>query len=77
MAGVAARAVNVVGESLVGETNPYLTRQLQRFAREEGRLPENFNEFANASLDSIPRPPPGMKWAIDSRSIEVKAVETR
>jgi hypothetical protein len=38
-----------------------------------GRLPDNFAEFVNSSLDSIPRPPEGKKWVIDIDSMQVKA----
>jgi hypothetical protein len=38
------------------------------------RLPQSFAEFATVRLDSIPRPPAGKKWVIDTDSFEVKAV---
>ncbi len=61
-------------ETLNGEVNPFLTGQLQIFVQQKGRLPQSFNEFANARLDSIPRPPAGKSWAIDSSSSEIKAI---
>jgi hypothetical protein len=74
---VGTRAENAVRETADGEVNPSLTRQLQIFVQETGRLPQSFIEFANARLDGIPRPPGGKKWAIDSRSTEVKAVNVK
>ncbi len=75
--GVAARAENNIRESVAGEVNPFLTRQLHVFIQEKGRLPQNFNEFANIKLDSVPRPPAGKHWAIDGSRSEVKAVDAQ
>jgi len=72
--GVATRANNTVGDSLAGEVDPYLTGQLQMFIQQQGRLPKSFSEFVNKRLDSVPRPPAGKKWAIDSSTAEVKVV---
>jgi hypothetical protein len=74
---VAARTENGVRENLVGEVNPILTAQLHIFVQQKGRLPQSFNEFVNARLDSVPRPPAGKRWAIDSSSSEVKAVDAQ
>jgi hypothetical protein len=76
-AAVGTRAENAVRETVDGELNPSLTRQLQIFVQEKGRLPQTFGEFANARLDSIPRPPAGKKWVIDSSAAEVKAVSVQ
>ena len=55
---------NGVRENLAGEVNPSLTAQLHIFVQQKGRLPQSFNEFVNARLDSIPsRPPAGKRWA--------------
>jgi hypothetical protein len=71
---VVARADNTVHEEVVGEVNTFLTDQLRAFVQQKGRLPGNFAEFASLRLDSIPRPPEGRKWAIDTANLQVKAV---
>jgi len=40
-----------------------------------GRLPKDFAELARAQLDTRPRAPKGMKWAIDPTTAEVKLVK--
>ena len=70
---VAANAQNAPAENVTGEVNAFLTGQLRIFIREKGRLPESFAELARTRLDSIPRPPEGKKWVIDSATREVKA----
>jgi hypothetical protein len=75
--GVAARADNAVHDSVNGEVNPFLTRQLRIFVQQTGRLPSSFNELARTRLDSIPRPPGGKKWAIDATTGEVKAMDSQ
>ena len=62
-------------QPLVGEVNPAMTSQLLRFVEEKGRLPTNFAELARSRLDLVPRHPPGMKWAVDSVTREVKLVK--
>ncbi|MCU0784385.1 MAG: hypothetical protein MUF81_10145 [Verrucomicrobia bacterium] len=61
-------------QPLAGQVDPFLTQQLRIFIQQKGRLPTNFMEFASG-MDSRPRKPPGMKWAIDSVSREVKLVK--
>lgn len=75
VAGLAARADNAVHDSVNGEANAFLTQQLRIFVQQKGRLPASFNELASTRLDSIPRPPAGKKWAIDSSTSEVKATD--
>jgi hypothetical protein len=60
---------------LDGQVNAFLTQQLQAFVQQKGRLPTDFAELARTSLDSVPRAPAGMKWAIDPTTREVKAVK--
>jgi hypothetical protein len=72
-AHVAARADNAVHEEVAGEVNAFLTDQLRAFVQQKGRLPRNFAEFASLRLDSIPRPPEGKKWVIDTANLQVKA----
>lgn len=62
-------------QPLAGEVNPAMTRQLQIFVQIAGRLPTNFTELARTRLDLVPRTPPGMKWAIDPATSEVKLVK--
>jgi hypothetical protein len=75
--GIAARTDNAVHDSVNGEVNAFLTRQLRVFVQQKGRLPSSFNEFARTRLDSIPRPPAGKKWAIDATTGEVKAMDAQ
>ena len=71
---VAARAENGLGLNVEGETDPFLTAELQNFIQQKNRLPVSFAEFAGLRLDSIPRPPAGKKWVIDRADLQVKAV---
>src|ERR1041384_4009857 len=59
-----SRPENVIRESVVGEVNHALTQQLHLFIAQKGRMPDNFTEFANTRLDTVPRPPEGMRWVI-------------
>ena len=70
---VAAVAQNAPAENVAGEVNAFLTGQLQIFIREKGRMPADFAELARARLDSVPRPPEGKKWVIDTTTKQVKA----
>lgn len=71
---VLARADDKTRQAVVGEVDAFLTGQLQIFVQQKNRLPASFSELARARLDSVPRPPAGKKWVIDTESIEVKAV---
>ncbi len=71
---VSARADNSIRQSISGEVDPFLTQQLRTFVQRKQRLPESFAEFAMTRLDSIPRPPDGKKWAIDTADLSVKSV---
>jgi hypothetical protein len=55
-----------------GVVDPRLTTQLRIFIQEKGRMPESFAEFAGARLDSVPRLAPGLRFAIDPTTQEVK-----
>lgn len=74
---ITANADNAIRQSVAGQPNPFLTAQLRQFMARKGRLPVTFFEFANQALDSIPRPPEGMKWVIDSSDGQVKAVPVK
>ncbi len=74
MRSVLARADDQARQAVVGEVDPLLTEQLRTFIRQKNRMPASFSEFARARLDSVPRPPAGKKWVIDTESQEVKAV---
>ena len=67
-------AESQAGQPLVGQADPFLTEQLRIFIQQKGRLPTNFVELASG-VDSRPRKPAGMKWAIDSVTREVKLVK--
>ena len=61
-------------QPLAGPVHPFMTSQLRRFIAENGRLPKDFSEFSRAKMDSVPRLPPGFKFAIDPVTQEVKLV---
>jgi len=71
---VTAAAQNAPAQNVAGEVNAFLTEQLRIFLRDKRRLPESFAELARTRLDSVPRPPEGRKWVIDSATTQVKAV---
>ncbi len=73
MRSVLARADDQARQAVVGEVDPLLTEQLRTFIQQKNRMPASFSEFARARLDSVPRPPAGKKWVIDTESLEVKA----
>ncbi len=71
---VLARADDQARQAIVGDVDPFLTAELQKFIQQKNRMPASFSEFARARLDSVPRPPAGKRWVIDAASFEVKAV---
>lgn len=70
----AAAPVNKANEALIGAVHGFMTEQLRIFIKQKGRVPENFAEFANARMDSVPRPPEGLHYDIDKTTVEVKLV---
>ena len=70
-----AAAENPSPQPLVGKVDAFMTGQLRIFIQQNGRLPKDFAEFSHARLDSLPRIPLGMKWAIDPATREVKLVK--
>jgi hypothetical protein len=74
---VAANANNAVQAGVNGQVDPFLTTQLRIFMNQTGRLPQSFAELASRRLDSMPVPPQGTKWVIDSSDSQVKAVPTK
>jgi len=62
-------------KALEGEVHPLMTYQLHVFVEQKGRLPTDFAELARTRLDAVPRTPPGMTWAIDRVTQEVKLVK--
>lgn len=74
---VAARAENYVRQNVQGDPDPFLSAELRNFVEMKHRLPESFSEFVNVRLDSIPRPPDGKKWVIDTAALQVKAVSAK
>ncbi len=71
---VLARADDQSRQAVVGDVDPFLTAELQKFIQQKNRMPASFSEFTRARLDSVPRPPAGKRWVIDAASLEVKAV---
>jgi hypothetical protein len=74
---ISARADNYVRQNVTGEVDAAMTRELRAFAQKKGRLPNSFAEFAKDGLDSIPSPPDGKKWVIDSSDLTVKAMASK
>ncbi len=62
-------------DALVGAVHAFMTVQLRKFIEEKGRLPKDFSEFASARMDSVPRPPEGLKYVIDANLQQVKVVK--
>jgi len=71
---VVANADNTIRENVQGDADPFLTAQLRAYVKNKGRMPADFGEFRRDGLDSLPSPPEGKKWVIDSTSQSVKAV---
>jgi hypothetical protein len=71
---VTAVAENKPAAYAAGEVNAFLTEQLRIFVQQKQRLPADFAELARVRLDSVPRPPEGRKWVIDTTTREVKAM---
>src|SRR5437773_9398553 len=71
------RAENNIRQGVSGQMEPFLTEQLRIFIQKNHRMPESFHEFVSTRLDSIPRPPEGTKWVIDTASMQVKSVKTK
>ncbi|HWX21567.1 MAG TPA: hypothetical protein VN578_16820 [Candidatus Binatia bacterium] len=70
-----AAAETAQPQPLDGQVDAFMTGQLRIFVQQNGRLPKDFAEFSHARLDSVPRTPLGMKWAIDLATQEVKLVK--
>lgn len=73
---IEAAAQNAPQAAAAGEVNPFLTEQLRIFVQQYRRMPTSFTELATKRLDSIPGPPPGTRWVIDSSTMQVKAVKS-
>jgi hypothetical protein len=74
---VSANADNNIRQSIVGQVDGELTSALRAFVRKKNRMPTSFFEFTAAGLDSVPRPPAGKRWAIDTSDMTVKAVDNK
>ena len=70
-----AAAESAPPQPLEGQVDSFMTGQLRIFIQQNGRMPNDFGELAKARLDSVPRTPLGMKWAIDPATQEVKMVK--
>ena len=71
---VTANADNNLRQSVVGQVDGELTSALRSFVHKRGRMPQSFFEFTAGAVDSLPRPPEGKRWVIDSSDMTVKAV---
>ena len=72
---VQSGGVSGTSQPLEGEVHPLMTYQLHIFVQQKGRLPTDFAELSRTRLDAVPRTPPGMTWAIDRVTQEVKLVK--
>ncbi len=53
-----------------------VTEAMQRFLERNNRLPRDFNELVTAKmLPSIPPAPPGKKYALDRKTLQVMVVD--
>ena len=58
-----------------GATQLPLTEALHRYFEAKGQLPQNFQQLVAAKyIDKLPTPPPGKKFAIDRRNLQVVLV---
>ena len=64
-----------IQQRLQGAIHAQLTIQLRRYVEKYGHMPENFSEFVNSTMDTVPPAPEGMKFAIDPTDRTVKAVK--
>jgi hypothetical protein len=64
-----------IQDRLEGAIHPELTARLHMFVDTYKRMPENFYEFSNRMMDSVPPVPPGMKYEIDPADKSVKVVK--
>jgi hypothetical protein len=69
------QAVQVV--VVEGAIHAPMTIALQKFIRENGRMPKDFSEFASGSIDSVPFAPPGMEYVIDYANKQVKVAKIK
>lgn len=69
-----AQPASQANEPLIGLVHESMTAQLKKFIEETGRMPKDFSEFARAKMDSVPRAPEGLKFAIDETTQDVKLV---
>jgi len=74
-AAYAQQSAKPIQERLQGAIHTQLTIQLRMFIEKNGRVPQNFSEFANSAMDSVPLAPDGMKFVIDPADRTVKAVK--
>lgn len=63
-----------IQERLQGAVHPQMTELLHKFVQTYGRLPEDWYEFSNRMMDSVPAAPPGMRYEIDPADKSVKVV---
>lgn len=65
---------DTIQERLQGAVHPQMTELLHKFEQKYGRLPEDWYEFSNRMMDSVPAAPPGMRYEIDPADKSVKVV---
>src|SRR2546426_4113455 len=69
------RPVQPIQERINGAIHAQLTVQLRMYIEKNGRMPQNFSEFANTAMDTVPLAPEGMKFVIDPVDRAVKVVK--
>ncbi len=74
VAPVAPAPLPAESQALVGAVHGFMTQQLHIFVQQYGRLPQSFGEFTSARMDSVPRPPEGTRYVIDTNAMVVRVV---
>jgi len=77
-AGSAAKAIARPGasETEVAAALGELTQALRKYSFEQRRLPKSFSEVVAAGyVKSLPQAPPGRKFAIDAKTVQVVLVK--
>jgi|SRR5437667_3360996 len=70
-----AQPVQPIQERINGAIHAQLTVQLRMYIEKKGRMPQDFSEFANSAMDSVPLAPEGMKFVLDPVDRTVKVVK--
>jgi hypothetical protein len=70
-----AQPAQPIQERINGAIHAQLTVQLRMYIEKKGRMPQDFSEFSNSAMDSVPLAPEGMKFVLDPVDRAVKVVK--